>query len=425
MITINPEKVINMSEIRNKDLAPEGQLKLDWVKGKMDILPQINKRFKEERPFEGLTVGISLHLEAKTAYMALVFRNGGATVGITGSNPLSTQDDVCAALAENEGLQVYAWHGASPEEYEKHLNSVLDMNPDLIIDDGGDLVRLLHSERTEVAEGVIGGCEETTTGVNRLRALAGEGRLSFPMYAVNDAQMKYLFDNRYGTGQSTWDGIMRATNLSIAGKTVAVVGYGWCGKGIAMRADGLGANVIVVEVDPVKAIEAVMEGYRVKRAAQAAAESDFLVTATGSIDALGEEAISNLKDGSILANAGHFDVEISKSALQKLSRSEKNLRDNIREYRFKDGRRVYLLAEGRLVNLAAGDGHPVEIMDTSFALQLLTARHIVANGDKLEPNLYSVPPEVDSEVAELKLKALGIQIDQLTEKQREYLASWK
>lgn len=425
LITINPEKVINMSEIRDKKLAPEGQLKLDWVEGKMDILPQINKRFEEERPFEGLTVGISLHLEAKTAYLALVFRNGGATVGITGSNPLSTQDEVCAALAQNKDLQVYAWHGASPKEYEKHLNSVLDMKPDLIIDDGGDLVRLLHSERTEIAEGVIGGCEETTTGVVRLRALAEEGRLSFPMYAVNDAQMKYLFDNRYGTGQSTWDGIMRATNLSIAGKTVAVVGYGWCGRGIAMRADGLGANVIVVEVDPVKAIEAVMEGYRVKRAAQAAAESDFLVTATGSIDALDEEAISNLKDGSILANAGHFDVEISKSALQKLSRSEKPLGDNIREYQFKDGRRVYLLAEGRLVNLAAGDGHPVEIMDTSFALQLLTARYLVENRGKLEPDLYSVPPQIDNEVAELKLKALGIQIDRLTEKQREYLASWK
>lgn len=414
-----------MSEIRDKSLACDGELKLDWVKKRMDILRQLDRNFEVEKPFEEKTIGISLHLEAKTAYMALVFRNGGAKVGITGSNPLSTQDDVCAALAREDGLQVFAWHGTTDEEYKRHLRMVLDMGPDIIIDDGGDLVRLLHSEKTSVAKGVIGGCEETTTGVQRLKALVKEGKLSFPMFAVNDARMKYLFDNRYGTGQSVWDGIMRSTNLSVAGKTVAVIGYGWCGKGIAMRASGLGANVIVVEVDPVKAIEAVMDGYRVKKAAQAAQESDFLITATGSIDALGEEAISNLKDGSILANAGHFDVEIKKKALKRLAIQERGVRNNIREYEFKDGRCVYLLSEGRLVNLAAGDGHPVEIMDTSFALQLLTARYLIENREELSSDLYPVPPKVDREVAKLKLEALGIEIDQLSNKQVEYLASWK
>jgi adenosylhomocysteinase len=299
------------------------------------------------------------------------------------------------------------------------------MKPDIIIDDGGDLVRLLHSEEALGAEKVLGGCEETTTGVQRLKALAREGRLLFPMFAVNDAKMKYLFDNRYGTGQSVWDGIMRTTNLSVAGKTVAVVGYGWCGKGIAMRADGLGASVIVVEVDPVKAIEAVMDGYQVKKAIQAARESDFLITATGSIDALDKKAIGNLKDGALLANAGHFDVEISKKALKKLSVKEREVRNNIREYQLEDGRLVYLLSDGRLVNLAAGDGHPVEIMDTSFALQLLTAKYLLENRKNLKPDLYPVPIEVDREVAELKLRSLGIEIDQLTEKQQEYLASWK
>lgn len=414
-----------MSEIRDKSLACDGELKLDWVKKRMDILRQLDRNFKVEKPFEEKTIGISLHLEAKTAYMALVFRNGGAKVGITGSNPLSTQDDVCACLAKEAGLQVFAWHGATDEEYKRHLRMVLEMGPDIIIDDGGDLVRLLHSEKTTVAKGVIGGCEETTTGVKRLKALAKEGKLSFPMFAVNDAKMKYLFDNRYGTGQSVWDGIMRSTNLSVAGKTVAVIGYGWCGKGIAMRASGLGANVIVVEVDPVKAIEAVMDGYRVKKASQATQESDFLITATGSIDALGEEAISNLKDGSILANAGHFDVEIKKKALKKLAVKEREVRDNIREYEFKDGRCVYLLSEGRLVNLAAGDGHPVEIMDTSFALQLLTARYLIRNREELSSDLHPVPPEVDREVAKLKLEALGIEIDQLSNKQLKYLASWE
>ncbi|MFQ6090201.1 MAG: adenosylhomocysteinase, partial [Candidatus Bipolaricaulia bacterium] len=351
-----------------------------------------------------------------------VLQAGGAEVAVTGSNPLSTQDDVAAALAET-GIAVFAWHGATPEEYRQHLNSVLDTEPQLIIDDGGDLVKLLHTSRKELKP--LGGCEETTTGVQRLRALERGKKLRFPMFAVNDAKMKHMFDNRYGTGQSTWDGIMRATNLSVAGKTAVVVGYGWCGRGIAMRGRGLGANVIVTEVDPIKGVEAAMDGFRVMPLRRAAEQGDIFITATGCIDAIDEVALRNMKDGVILANAGHFDVEISLPALNGLAVSRREVRPNVEEFSLPDGRRLYLLAQGRLVNLAAADGHPVEIMDLSFAVQALTAEHILRHRKELQPRLYPVPEEIDRLVAEMALCTLGLEIDSLSEAQGRYIASWE
>ncbi len=388
----------------------------------MGLLGRIGERFERERPFAGVKVGISVHLEAKTACLAQALHAGGAQVAAAGSNPLSTQDDVAAALADH-GVSVFAWHGATPEEYERHLNLVLDAEPQLIIDDGGDLTKLLHSTRQEISP--LGGCEETTTGIQRLKALAGEGRLRFPMFAVNDAKMKYLFDNRYGTGQSTWDGIIRTTNLSIAGKTVVVAGYGWCGRGIALRGRGLGARVIITEVDPLRAVEAAMEGFCVLPMRRAASEGDLFITATGCIEAIDEEELKLMRDGAILANAGHFDVEISLPALSRLAVSRREVRPNVEEFSLEDGRRLYLLAEGRLVNLAAADGHPVEIMDLSFALQALTAEHILQNLEKLKPRLYPVPEQIDRRVAEMALAELGLEIDSLSEDQRRYIASWE
>jgi len=415
---------MNQSEIRDPELAPSGKKKIAWVRQYMGVLNKIDERFSAEKPFKGLKIGMCIHLEAKTAYLAQVLQNGGAKVALSGSNPLSTQDDVAAALAES-GVEVHSWYGATAEEYENHLKAVLSTEPDIIIDDGADLVSLLHGPLKKIANKVIGGCEETTTGVTRLKALAKENRLLFPMFAVNDALMKYLFDNRYGTGQSTWDGIMRTTNLTIAGKTAVVVGYGWCGKGIAMRAKGLGANVIVTEVDPVRAIEATMDGFRVMKITEAAKVGDFFVTATGCIDVIDKKSLQLMKDGAILANAGHFDVEISKPDLEALAIERKEVRKNIEEFRLKDGRRLYLLAEGRLVNLAAADGHPIEIMDLSFALQALTAEYILKNHQSLKPGLYPVPAEIDRQVAKMKLETMGIEIDSLSPKQREYLAKWR
>ncbi|MGQ9477065.1 MAG: adenosylhomocysteinase [Candidatus Bipolaricaulia bacterium] len=411
-----------MSEILDPGLAPSGQRKLAWAFDHMPLLRGLNERFSKERPFSGLKVGISVHLEAKTACLAQTFQAGGAEVALTGSNPLSTQDDVAAALAAS-GIAVFAKHGVTMEEYERHLNLVLDSKPDLIIDDGGDLVRLLHTSRQELRP--LGGCEETTTGVQRLRALEREGKLRFPMFAVNDAKMKHLFDNRYGTGQSVWDGIMRATNLSIAGKTVVVAGYGWCGKGIAMRARGLGADVIVTEVEPIRALEAAMEGFRVMPIEEAAKEGDIFVTATGCIDVIDKRSFQLMKDGAILANAGHFDVELSLPALRRLAVERREVRPNVEEFRLADGRRLYLLAQGRLVNLAAADGHPVEIMDLSFAIQALTAEYLVKHHQGLEPRLYPVPEEVDRKVAELALEAMGLRIDRLSPAQQRYIASWE
>lgn len=410
------------SIIKDINLASQGQLKIDWVKEHMPVLNTLRADFEKNLPFKGKKVAICLHLEAKTAYLALTIQAGGAQVAVCASNPLSTQDDVVAALVKN-GITAYAIYGVENHEYLQHLNKLLDFHPDLIIDDGGDLVTLLHTERPEQCQEIIGGCEETTTGIIRLKSLEKDNVLKFPMIAVNDAYCKYLFDNRYGTGQSVWDGINRTTNLVVAGKAVVVAGYGWCGKGVAMRAKGLGAKVIVTEIDPIKAIEAVMDGFEVKTMSEAAKEGDFFITVTGNKDVIREEHFDVIKDQAILANAGHFDVEISKIALNKLSKSIKTVRKNIEEYSFHDGRKVYLLAEGRLVNLAAGDGHPAEIMDLTFALQALSLKYTYEN--KLSPGVYSVPTDIDNKVAQIRLKSENIIIDQLTDEQKSYLDSWK
>ncbi|MDD4169289.1 MAG: adenosylhomocysteinase [Desulfotomaculaceae bacterium] len=414
----------NHHMVRNLNLAPGGRLKIDWVRAHMPVLNAIREEFERDRPFAGLRVALSIHLEAKTAYLAEVIQAGGAKVAITGSNPLSTQDDVAAALAAT-GMNVYAWHHANDQEYREHLLHVLDTRPQVVIDDGGDLVHLLHTERKDQAPEVIGGCEETTTGVRRLEALDREGRLLFPMLAVNNAFCKFLFDNRYGTGESVWSGIMRTTNLVVAGKTAVVMGYGWCGKGIAMRAKGLGARVIVCEVDPVRAIEACMDGYQVMNSEQAAAGGDVFITATGCRDVLRRSHFARMKNGAVLANAGHFDVEINKPELAGMAVERRVARQNIEQFTMSDGRSVYLLAEGRLVNLAAGDGHPAEIMDMSFAIQALAAKHIKENAGKMQKKLYPVPEEIDRRVAFLKLASMDIEIDCLTKGQQAYMCEWQ
>ncbi|NLY42958.1 MAG: adenosylhomocysteinase [Clostridiaceae bacterium] len=411
------------SVIRDISLADKGKQKIEWVKKNMPLLRYLEEDFTAHQYFKGLRITVCVHLEAKTAYLAKVLAAGGAEVAVTGSNPLSTQDDVAAALVQ-DGLKVYAWYGATEKEYFEHLNYALDIKPNIVIDDGGDLVYLLHGERQDLVSHVLGGCEETTTGVIRLRAREREGLLKFPMISVNDAYCKYLFDNRYGTGQSVWDGINRTTNLIVSGKNVVIVGYGWCGKGCAMRAKGLGANVIICEVDPVKAIEAVMDGYRVMPMNEAAKIGDIFITVTGCKRVIYDEHYKVMKDGAILANAGHFDVEICIPELEEMAVEKKEMRKNIMGYRMEDGRWIYLLAEGRLVNLAAGDGHPAEIMDMSFALQALCAKYIALNHSVLENKVYAVPEEIDKYVARLKLQRMGIHIDTLTEEQRKYLSSW-
>ncbi len=412
-------------KIRDLNLAPAGSRKIEWVSKHMPILNIIKKKYAIEKPLKGRRVAVSVHLEAKTAYLALVLKELGAELTVTGSNPLSTQDDVAAALVE-KGVPVFAWYGATEEEYKSHLTDTLRIKPIYIIDDGGDLVNLLHTQHQDLRSSVIGGCEETTTGVQRLRAMVRKGELHFPMIAVNDARCKHLFDNRYGTGQSSWDGIMRTTNLVVAGKNVVVAGYGWCGKGVAIRAKGLGARVIICEVDPVKALEALMDGYTVLPSMEAARLGDFFITVTGCARILRKEHFQVMKDGAILANAGHFDVEIDKNDLQELAVEICEARKNITEYQMTDGRRIYLLAEGRLVNLAAGDGHPAEIMDLSFALQILSLLFLEQENEagRLKPGLYPVPPETDQLVAHLALEASGVQIDSLTSEQQEYLNSW-
>jgi adenosylhomocysteinase len=412
------------SMIRDINLAPKGQLKLDWVQAHMPLLNLIRKDFERDLPFKGKRIAICLHLEAKTGYLGKVIQAGGADVCMVASNPLSTQDDVVAALVKS-GIHVFAWYNASDEEYRAHLNQALDFHPDLIIDDGGDLVATLHAERPGQLKEILGGCEETTTGILRLRSMEKEGTLSFPMVAVNDAYCKYLFDNRYGTGQSVWNGINRTTNLVVAGKTVVVAGYGWCGKGVAMRAKGLGARVIVTEIDPIKAIEAIMDGFSVMTMEEAAPLGDFFITVTGNLNVIRKEHLVVIKDQAILSNAGHFDVEICKKDLSDAAVSRRKVRDNIEEYVLSDGRKVYLLAEGRLVNLAAGDGHPAEIMDMTFALQALSLKFINENYTHLSNKVYEVPEEIDKKVAEMKLETLGVKIDRLTQEQKEYLACWK
>ena len=413
-----------MSEIRNEGLWESGELKIDWVRHHMPLLEGLERDFKQEKPFRGLKIALSVHLEAKTAHLCEVLAEGGAEMFVTGSNPLSTQDDVAAALV-HEGLNVFAVHGATPEEYESGIRRVIEAGPNIIIDDGGDLVTMIHENYPELIGNVIGGCEETTTGILRLQSMNREKKLLFPMMLVNDAACKHFFDNRYGTGQSVWDGINRTTNLIVAGKYVVVAGYGWCGKGVAMRAKGLGAKVIVTEVDPIKAMEAVMDGFRVMPMAEAAPLGDIFITVTGCEDVITREHFLNMKDGAICCNAGHFDCEVSVSDLKEIAESESIARQNIQQYVLPGGKKIYVLAEGRLVNLAAGDGHPAEIMDMSFAIQALSARYLVENKDKMPRErgnmLHAVPESIDREVAFRKLADWGIGIDTLTEKQRVYL----
>ena len=413
-----------MSNIRDISLAPSGEKKIDWVRRNMPLLCGILAEFEEIRPFSGLRIALSVHMEAKTAFLCRVLAAGGAEMHVTGCNPLSTQDDVAAALAAG-GIDVHAWHGATPEEYERHLVEVLESRPNIIIDDGGDLVNLTHTKLREIIPDIIGGCEETTTGVIRLNAMAASGELMFPMIAVNNARCKYLFDNRYGTGQSVWDGINRTTNLIVAGKNVVIAGYGWCGRGIAMRAKGFGAKVIIAEVDPVKALEAMMDGFSVMAMSEAAAIGDLFITSTGCRDVITAEHFMKMKDGAILCNAGHFNVEVDVAWLEKNAVSSFPSKTNIMGYVLENGRTVFVLADGRLVNLASGDGHPAEIMDMSFAIQAMSARYLAENRGKLSPGVISVPEEIDLDVANRKLRYSGVSIDSLTESQREYLKSWQ
>jgi adenosylhomocysteinase len=408
------------SEIRDISLAPSGHRKIEWVRRNMPLLRQLEEEFRAEQPFKDVRIALSIHLEAKTAYLCKVLAAGGAEMHVTGSNPLSTQDDVAAALVE-DGLDIHAWHGATEEEYYTHIAHVLEYDNNVIIDDGGDLVHMLHSRMPERIAHVYGGCEETTTGILRLKAMEREGQLRFPMVMVNDADCKHLFDNRYGTGQSVFDGINRTTNLIVAGKNVVVAGYGWCGKGVAMRAKGMGARVIVTEINPVRAIEAVMDGFDVMPMNEAAGLGDLFITVTGCRDVVGPEAFARMKDGAICCNAGHFDVEVDVAWLREHAVSAEEQRTNIMAYELEDGRRINVLAEGRLVNLAAGDGHPAEIMDMSFAIQALCARWIVMNHGGQNSKLIPVPVDIDREVARRKLATLGKEIDVLTPKQEAYL----
>ena len=412
-----------MSLVRDISLFPSGQQKIDWVKAHMPVLSSIERDFSLSKPFKGLRVALSIHLEAKTAYLCTVLAAGGAEMYVTGSNPLSTQDDVAAALAHN-GLNVFAWYNATAKEYKDHLKCVIEAEPHIIIDDGGDLVNLIHNEYPQFLPNVLGGCEETTTGIIRLMSMAKDGELKFPMIAVNNAKCKYLFDNRYGTGQSVWDGINRTTNLIVAGKTVVVAGYGWCGKGVAMRAKALGAQVVITEIDPIKAMEARMDGFSVAKMEEAAKTGDFFVTVTGCKDVITEKSFKNMKDGAILCNAGHFNVEINLTELERLAVKTIPQRNNITGYVLPDGRTISVIAEGRLVNLAAGDGHPAEIMDMSFSIQALCAEYIVKNRGSLRISVNDVPEEIDRKVALRKLQSWGTQIDTLTPEQEKYINSW-
>ena len=413
------------SIIRDKTIWESGHQKIEWVRKNMPLLRGIEEEFIKTRPFEGLRIALSIHLEAKTAYLCKVLAAGGAKMYVTGSNPLSTQDDIAAELVRC-GLNVYAWYNATAEEYNSHIQQVILSKPNIIIDDGGDLVSLIHDKYPELTNNVIGGCEETTTGIIRLKAMEKNGLLKFPMVAVNNARCKYLFDNRYGTGQSVWDGINRTTNLIVAGKKVVICGYGWCGKGVAMRAKGLGADVIITEIDPVKAIEAIMDGFNVMPMKEAAKIGDLFITVTGCKDVITLEHMQTMKDGAILCNAGHFNVEIEVERLIKNAKNTRKERHNIVGYQMDNNNWIYLLAEGRLVNLAAGDGHPAEIMDMSFAIQALSAEYLVKNNNgTLSNSVIAVPDEIDNMVARRLLKYWNVEIDKLTEDQEKYLDGWK
>ena len=409
-----------MSRIKDISLAPSGEMKINWVERNMPVLRGIGEDFKREKPFAGMKVALSVHLEAKTAYLCRVMEMGGAKMYVTGSNPLSTQDDVAAALVSG-GMNVFAEYGCSMEQYEQCLEEVLKVGPNIIIDDGGDLVHLMHTKYTDLIPNVIGGCEETTTGINRLRIMSRNGELKFPMVMVNDADCKHMFDNRYGTGQSVWDGICRTTNLIIAGKYVVISGYGWCGKGVTLRAKGLGAKVIVTETDPVRALEAVMDGYEVMPMAEAAKIGDIFCTVTGGRDIVTAEHFPLMKDGAILSNAGHFNIEVDMEALERMAVRKYEARHNIQGYVMPNGKTLFTIAEGRLVNLAAADGHPAEIMDMSFASQALSAQFLANNKGKLSADVVAVPKDIDEAVARRKLKAMGVEIDTLSRTQADYL----
>jgi adenosylhomocysteinase len=410
-------------QVKDKSLAPQGYLQIEWAAKHMPVLNIIKNRFEKEKPLKGQTLAACLHVTKETAVLIKVLIAGGAKVALCGSNPLSTQDDVAAALADN-GVQVFAWRGQNTEDYYKCIDKVLDFKPTMTMDDGADVVGMLHSKRQNQIKDVKGGTEETSTGVVRLKAMEQDGSLKYPIVAVNDAYTKYLFDNRYGTGQSTIDGIMRATSVLLAGKNFVVGGYGWCSRGIAMRAKGLGANVIVTEVQPIRALEAVMDGYRVMPMAEASPIGDIFVTATGDISVIRKEHMQKMKDGAIMCNSGHFNVEINIPDLESLTKAKRTMRPNMEEYSLNDGRKLYLLAEGRLVNLAAAEGHPSEVMDMSFANQALCSEYI-AKTAKLQTRVYTVPKDIDEKVAELKLKSMGVNIDELTAEQKKYLSTWE
>ncbi|RLI88127.1 MAG: adenosylhomocysteinase [Candidatus Altiarchaeales archaeon] len=408
-------------DVKDINLAENGRLKIEWAESHMPVLMEIRREFENEKPLEGIQIGFALHVTKETAVLVRTLMAGGAKIAITGCNPLSTQDDVAASLAK-EGIDIYAWRGETVDEYYANIKKVLDHKPQITIDDGGDLIFTIHKERPELIENIKGGCEETTTGIMRLRAMERDGALKYPVMDVNDAKTKHLFDNRYGTGQSTIDGILRATNVLIAGKNFIVSGYGWCGRGIASKARGMGANVIVTEVDPVKALEAVMDGFRVMPMDKAAELGDIFVTATGDVDVIKGRHIERMKNNAIIANSGHFNVEINMQELENLSRGKEKIRENVEKYTLKNGGNIYLLAEGRLVNLAAAEGHPSEVMDMSFANQALAVRYLTEN--KLEPGVHKIPKEIDEGIARLKLKTMGIVIDQLSKRQKEYIESW-
>jgi adenosylhomocysteinase len=411
-------------DVADLSLADAGQARIEWADAQMPVLRSIRDRFETERPLEGVTIGACLHVTTETANLMRTLIAGGADVGLCASNPLSTQDDVAAALVDRYGAEVFAIHGEDTDTYYSHIESVADKAPQITMDDGADVISVIHGKRTDLIEGLMGGTEETTTGVIRLKALEAQGKLAFPIVAVNEAQTKHFFDNRYGTGQSTLDGILRATNVLLAGRVVVIFGYGWCGKGVAMRAKGAGSHVVVCEVNPVRALEAKMDGFEVMKGVEAAAKGDIFISVTGGRDALTGKHFDVMKDGAIVCNAGHFDVEINLGELRERAEGSREVRPNVEQFAMRDGRRINLLAEGRLVNLAAAEGHPAAVMDMSFANQALSAEHLVQHHESLENKVYVVPEEIDNEIARLKLESMGVEIDKLTTIQDKYLNSW-
>lgn len=412
-------------DIKDIKLADKGRLRIEWAERSMPVLRLIRERFNKEKPLKGIRIGACLHVTTETANLAITLKAGGASVYICASNPLSTQDDVASSLVRDFEIPVFAIKGEDKDTYYRHINAVLNSNPSITMDDGADLVSTIHSNRRELLDNVIGGTEETTTGVIRLKSMGEKGVLGFPVIAVNDARTKHLFDNRYGTGQSTIDGIIRATNMLIAGSVFVVAGYGWCGKGIAMRARGMGADVIITEVDPLKALEAVMDGFRVMPIEEAARIGDIFCTVTGDIHVIRKEHYEVMKDGAIICNSGHFNVELDIEGLEALSKGKRRIREFVEEYTLRNGKRIFLLGEGRLINLTAAEGHPASVMDMSFANQALAVEYMVKNGATMEKRVYSVPEEIDRDIARLKLKSMGIKIDSLTEEQERYLTSWE